>query len=224
MKYHTLITYLLEIIAAISGFYYLKKNKGSKLRPLVYFLVFTICVEALATYTYFYHLFEILKPIKNTVFKSNFWLYNFYMMACLFFFIRFYSTFLSKTISIRILKLLTGLSMVVVLYYIIEHGIFFYHEKVLVLWNSFAVFLCVALYFYEVLISDKILVFYRLPLFYISCGLLIWWLILPPMLLYMPYYKLIYPEVINIRAFIIIGANVIMYGCFTVGFLWGKEQ
>lgn len=223
MGYDALITYFLEIIAALAGFYYLKRHMDSKLRPLVYFLVFTLVIEAVGSYTNFIKIFKVLEPINNTIFKENFWLYNFFIIISLLFYVRFYHHVLVRKSHKNILNILSVLSVLIVSASIYIHGLFDSYLKYNFLLTSFCVFICVTLYFYEILMSNEILKFYKAPLFYISIGLLIWWLVFPLMIFYMPYYKQIYPEVVNIRAYILIGTNVILYGCYTVGFLYGKE-
>lgn len=219
------IVNILELLAAFSGFYFLMKNKDSKLRPFVYFLVITVCVDALGSYASLYENFEFLKPIQATQFKENFWLYNTYIIGSLFFFIVFYIGILQIERHKKILKILIVLSILVVSFNIFESGEIYFkmYLKYNFIWTTFCVFLAVSFYFYEVLMSDKVLVFYKSSLFYISVGLLLWWLVLPPFIFYMPYYKEIYPQVVNFRGVIILSINIYLYSCYIIGFLWGKE-
>jgi hypothetical protein len=216
---------ILELIAAFSGFYYLKKNKNSKLRYFVYFLVITVCVDALGWYTSFLDKFEFLKRLKETRFETNFWLFNTFIIGSLFFYISFYKNILSIKNNTKLLKTLLIISVLVVFFNIYVAGSSYFETnlKYNFIWTTFCVFICVSLYFYELLISDKILVFYKSSLFYISIGLLLWWLVFPPMIFYMPYYKKIYPEVVRLREIILLVLNIYLYSCYIIGFLWGKE-
>ncbi len=220
------VTHILEFIAAFSGFYYLTKNKNSKLRYFVYYLVLTVCLDALGTYTSLYNTFDFLKPIQDTIFRENFWLYNIYVIGSLFFYIIFYKRILKNKRLKKVLSILLVISIFIVCFNLFKGGIKFFETnlKYNFIWTTFSVFVCVALYFYEVLISDDILIFYKSSLFYISIGLLLWWLVLPPMIFYMPYYKEIYPEVVQVRGVIMLVLNIYLYGCYIIGFLWGKEQ
>lgn len=220
-----IITSSLELIAAFSGFYFLLKNRNSKLRPFVYFLVITVCVDALGSYTSFIDRIEFLKFLKGTRFETNSWLFNLYVIGSMFFFIIFYRQFIKNKKLKRVLTLLIIASILVVSFnFYLEKSLFYVNIlKYNFIWTTFSVFICVSIYFYELLLSDNILIFYKSTLFYISIGILLWWLIYPPMIFYMPYYREIYPNVISIRSTIIIFANVYMYGCFIIGFLWGKE-
>lgn len=216
------IVIILELIAAFSGFYYLEKNNNSKLRYFVYFLVITVFVDALGSYTSF----EFLRPEKDSLFYQNYWLFNIYITGSLFFYISFYRNILTTKKLKKALMYLMVISFFVVIYNIYKGGDIFFKTnlKYNFIWTTFSVFICVSFYFYELLISDKVLNFYKSSLFYISIGLMIWWLVFPPMIFYMPYYKTIYPEVVQVRGIILLVLNIYLYGCYIIGFLWGKEN
>ncbi|MEH1008282.1 hypothetical protein VDP25_11095 [Winogradskyella sp. ECml5-4] len=222
---HAIVTSLLELIAAFSGFYFLSKNRDSKLRPFVYFLVITVFTDAMGSYTSFIDRIEFLHGLKTTPFVANSWLFNIYIVGSLFFYIYFYKTQLMYPKHKKILNLLCAISVLVVIIniYFGWSILFGMLLKYNILWTTLSVFICVSLYFYEVLMSDKILIFYKSTLFYISIGLLLWWLIVPPLVFYMPYYKKIYPNLVSMRNGMLIMANIYLYGCFTIGFIWGKE-
>ena len=222
---HAIISSSFELIAAFSGFYFLRKNRNSKLRLFVYFLVITVFVDALGSYTSFIDKIEILKVLKTTPFRTNSWLFNIYLIFSSLFYLYFYKTLLSKKKHKKIITLLLFITIFIIpLNIYIDRSTFFDALiKYNFIWTTFLVFICVSLYFYELLLSDNVLNFYKSTLFYISIGILLWWLIMPPMMFYMPYYKEIYPNVVNIRFTLIICANIYMYGCFIIGFLWGKE-
>lgn len=226
MTFHALITNFLEIIAAFSGFYFLRKNKDSKMRYFVYFLVFTISVEALASYTHLYDKVGFLKVLEETKFRSNFWLFNIYIIISLLFYIKFYKRILKYSSHKKILKSLFIISLFVIpiCTYIERDGFFNTNLSYNFIWTTFSVFICVSLYFYELLMSDNLLSFHRSTLFYISIGLLLWWLVFPPVAFYFPYYKETHPEMVNLKGTILILTNVYLYGCYTIGFLWGKEK
>jgi len=212
---------LLELVAAFSGFYYLKKYPDSSLRYFVYFLVITVFVDAVGSYTNF----NFIRPERDTLFYENFWLYNTYVIVSLFFYITFYYFQIQRKNLKNVVKFLVVISSFVITYIIYHEGEMFFKTnlKYLFICTTFSVFLCVAFYFYEVLMSDKILVFYRSALFYISIGLLLWWLIFPLLIFYMPYFKEIYPGLVRKVGIILVWTNIYLYGCYTFGFLWGKE-
>lgn len=215
-----------ELLAAFSGFYHLSKKNESRLRPLVYFLVITVFVEAVGSYRNFYGKLDFVDALIGTKFENNLWLYNGYVIVSLFFFLSFYRSILSNLRNKKLLKILLLTSILVIgldLYY---SGSKYFETNLgySFIWTTFCVFICVALYFYEVLMSDKVLNFYNSSLFYISIGLLIWWLVLPPMIVYMPYYIEINPDVVRIRTLIFLFSNIILYSCYVIGFLWGKEE
>ncbi|WP_369995412.1 hypothetical protein [Winogradskyella sp.] len=226
MKYEGFIITLFELLAAFAGFYHLSKNKNSRLRPLVYFLVITVFVEAIGSYRNFYGKLEFLDILIGTKFEFNAWLYNAYLILSLFFYQKFYLSIVENDRNKKIIKTLIILSVFVVGFdlYISGASYFKRNLEISFIWTTFTVFVCVVIYFYEVLLSDKVLKFYNSALFYISIGLLIWWLVLPPMIVYMPLYKTTNPGLVNMRTYIFVASNIILYGCYTFGFLWSKEE
>lgn len=220
------ITNIFELIAAFAGFYYLSKNRTSKLRSFVYFLVITVFVDAIGSYAILYNTIGFLKPIETTIFKENLWLYNTFVIGSLFFYIHFYKTILKSKRNKKILNILLLVSVLIVTFNIYRSGLLYFtgNLKYNFTWTTFSVFICTTLFFFELLMSDRFLLFYKSPIFYISIGLLFWWLIFPPLIFYMPYYKEIYPEMVNLRETILILTNIFLYGCYTIGFVWGKEQ
>lgn len=215
-----------ELLAAFAGFYHLSKKSNSRLRPLVYFLVVTVFVEAVGSYRNFYGKIDFLDKLIGTKFEYNGWLYNAFLICSLFFYLKFYLSIVTNQINKKALQVLILISIIVVGIDLYNSGIdyFKYNLEFSFIWTTFVVFVCVALYFYEILISDKVLKFYNSALFYISIGLLIWWLILPPMIVYMPLYKTSNPGLVNMRTLIFLISNVILYSGFVFGFVWCKEE
>lgn len=216
--YLGLFTLILECIALVSGFFCLYKNRRSELRPLVFFLLFTISVELIGSYTRFIDDWAFLYFLKETPFERNFWLYNCFIIVSLFFYIRFYRNRLRFLKFKRFLNYLTIVSIPFTIM-IFTNEYFLTYVKAIVLWTSLTVFICTSLYFYELMQSSSILVFYKLPMFYVSLGLFMWWLILPPIALYMPYYSKIYPEFVAFRGYSLFILNVILYSIYTIAFV-----
>ena len=226
MKYHAIVTNAVEIIAAFSGFYYLSKNRNSKIRYFVYFLVFTILVEALGSYTHLYDKIEILSTLKGTRFEQNYWLFNIFIVVSLIFYILFYRLVLTRHFHKKVLLylLFTSLLVIPILTFIQREEFFSNNLSYNFIWTSLSVFICVCLYFYELLMSNKVLKFYKSTLFYISIGLFLWWLVFPPVVFYFPFYNEDNKEMISMKGIILITTNIYLYSCLTIGFLWGKHQ
>ncbi|WP_299122558.1 hypothetical protein [uncultured Winogradskyella sp.] len=215
-----------ELLAAFAGFFHLSKKSKSRLRPFVYFLVITVFVEAVGSYRNFYGKIDFLDNLIGTKFEYNAWLYNAFLIFSLFFYLKFYLSIVSISMNKLILKSLIFISFLIVGLdlYVSGTDYFVYNLEYSFIWTTFVVFVCVALYFYEILISDKVLKFYNSSLFYISIGLLIWWLVLPPMIVYMPLYKNVNPGLVTLRTYIFLISNIILYSGFIIGFLWSKEE
>jgi hypothetical protein len=79
-------------------------------------------------------------------------------------------------------------------------------------------------YFYQLSSSDKILSFFREKMFWVSLGLLIFWLGA------LPFYGLFnllntdYPNVFSYYYRVMFVFNYSMYTCFLISFIWGKKN
>jgi hypothetical protein len=132
---------ILELVAAFSGFYYLKKNNDSKLRYFVYFLVVTVCVDALGSYTNF----KFSRPTRDSLFYENFWLFNAFVIGSLFFYISFYRYILENPKLKKALTVLLIISFLVIIFNTFNAGAMFFRTnlKYNFIWTTFSVFLCV---------------------------------------------------------------------------------
>src|SRR5690606_11215057 len=79
-------------------------------------------------------------------------------------------------------------------------------------------------YFWRLSSSKKILGFYKERMFWVSTGMLFFWLGSLP---YFGLFNLLstrYPHLLLNYSWVMISLNYLMYGLFTVSFLWGKEN
>ncbi len=79
-------------------------------------------------------------------------------------------------------------------------------------------------YFYQLSKNDRILLFYRERMFWVSLGLLIFWLGALPLFGIFNYLVLNYPKVFAIYFNVILIFNFIMYTCFLVSFIWAVRE
>lgn len=209
----------------ISGLMFLFKSKRSGLRSFVWFIVFTVLFELVQLYTYVLDDWAFLKFLKDTKFARNFWLSNLYIMISLIFYISFFRYRLKLSQHKQFLKYWLWLSLVAVILSLsflnqpffasLNNGIFF--------WTSASVFLCCSLYFYELLSSDKVLEFYRIPMFYISAGLFVWWLVFPPLAVYYPFYLETHPSLVSLHQNTLLILNIFLYSMYTLAFAYATK-
>tara|TARA_R110000850_G_scaffold150497_1_gene273171 strand:- start:64691 stop:65410 length:720 start_codon:yes stop_codon:yes gene_type:complete len=175
----------IEFLAALAGIYYLKNTKATKWD--YYFVVYlwiTIIVEITGLYSTigYYSDYKYFSFVEYTGFRANFWLFNIYAIFAFSFLSLYYRSLLSSKTSQKILKFLTGLYIVVSLLMLFSSDVFFngfskfsFFSGVLIL------LLSVFMYYYELLLTDKILnLKYNLS-FYFSVGLIIFYVCLTPL-------------------------------------------
>jgi hypothetical protein len=218
-----LLIFLLELGAAIAGSYYLKyaENPGFPERMMVKYLWLVIFVEIVGLYpaiNYFTD-FRAFPFVKDTIIVRNFWWYNSYaiikiLVLCYY--------FILQLTSRRTRKILVGLIIVYTLGGILNiftKEFFEANSPYLSIGGTFILTIIILLYYLEILKSNRILHFYRIPAFYFSMGLLIWHLIVTPLLIYSYYFTLKSPEFVALHSNILRLANVLLYSLFILGWV-----
>jgi len=220
--YSIVITNVFELLAAITGTLYLQKYREDvSSRYFVYFLWFTVFVELFFGWlSICVEKFDFFSPLNDTVFRQNDWIYNVYdIVSFIFFsyiFIRLYENVNFKKVSILTSSLF-------ILFAIINAAFSneFYDGIVSLnfIFGSILILFLVILYFFQLLMSDKILDFYKMMTFYISVGVLVYHLTTTPIFIYWKYFSNSFsPKFVEIRQIIITIANIFVYTCYTLGF------
>lgn len=218
------IHHILELIAALAGSYYYLRTKDLKLRPFIWYLWVIVFVETFGMYGYILqnnYDNDIFIWIKNSVFCQNRWLYNVFHVLAIILFGIYYGRIIKNKLSKKIIKIL------VLIYFIFSGGYALFSDDFFVksipynhFLETFITFLLVMLYFNEILNSERILYFYKVPSFYISTGLLIWYLGITPIYIFDSYINQINQNFIEFRSIYLITANLFLYSCYTFGFLY----
>jgi hypothetical protein len=218
------IIHIIELIAALAGSYYYLVTKDKVLKPFVWYLWFVVFVETLGMYGYIMqHNFDnnLFIQIKNSPFCENRWLYNIFSLISIVFFWLFYSGIIINVKALKFLKVLLTLYVLFSLVYFLQTEGFFIKS---IPYNTFLetlfVFIMVIIYYHQLLISDRVLIFYKEPLFYISTGLLIWHLIILPLVIFDGYFYAINKRFIGFRQNYLLFVNLLLYSCYTFGFLY----
>lgn len=79
-------------------------------------------------------------------------------------------------------------------------------------------------YFYQLSKNDRILFFYKERMFWVSLGLLIFWLGCLPFFGIFNYLVINYPKVFTIYFNVTLLFNFIMYTCFLISFIWAEKE
>lgn len=225
-------TYLFELIAAITGFWYLVKTKSRspEKRFLPYFLILIFLLDLFGLvygmYGYLYD-FRYLEFIKETAFVSHYWVSNFLVLFLTTGYLGFYMLILKGRRIKRFLKILFAVFMLFSIYAFLKFGFFETINSYSYIFGSFLICIAVASYFLEMLKSEMITQFYKMLTFYVSVGLLIYYLSVMPIYIYQSYVQTSseYREIYNV---ILKSLNFFLYSMFTIGFIvqyyWRKKS
>ncbi len=217
-----LFSYLLfELIAALSGSYYVKKyREDTASRYFVYFLWFTFLIEFFGTLPGLIYYADMFPSLKGTFLEKNHWLQNIYLIINFSFYV-LYLSYHYKTYKFKFfMRTLVSLFVTGAILNLIFSNVYFNAiasftyiiGTVLILIGGF-------LYLYEMLQSDKILTFYKTISFYITIGAMGFHLIATPIFIYSRFYSQESPDFINIRMIILNTAIFFLYTCYTIGFI-----
>ncbi len=234
VEYNLWPTYLFELIAALSGIFYLCKTrtKETAVRFLIYYLIFIFTADLFillySTYGYVYK-FKHFEFILNTPYKSQFWLYNILILIISSCFIYYFIILFESQKLKKLFKIIIGFYLLSsIIAYVI--GDFFLSNDYSFSMGSIFICLAIGAYFLEVLKSEKILEIHKSLTLYVSIGLLIYNLCLIPIHLFQDYVQnnAGNTEFYNVYNKILKIANFFMYFMFTIGFIvqyyWRKKQ
>lgn len=196
---------------------YYKRLQPKWLQLFFYFLLFTLAIETVAAlYSQRYQ-------------KSNHFILNIYLLInfC------FYLLIFMKAFEKRSLKIFARATLLLfVLFYLADiifiEGFYYFNVYSFCIGSVFIV-LCCLLYFMGLLTSDKLVNYFTIPMFWISTGLLFFYV---GNLVQMSLLKYIIDNRLDpggeIYLFISVTLNVLLYGALTISFLckqpWKKTR
>lgn len=215
------LVYLLEGVAAVCCFYYLGKNSGDRaIRILAYFLLLTYLVESLGDIPGIIYRYENLYFLKETFLANNFWLYNPYLIINFlvlihYFKMQFHNKKLIKVINVSmILYLITC-----ILNLIFSDDFFTTNSPFTFVLGSLFLLIVIFVYYFEVLMSSRLLNITKEISFYISIGAVIFYLCTTPIVIYFNYFNSLSSAFGKLSSIILVTTNIFMYGTFSIAFL-----
>jgi hypothetical protein len=182
-EYYTLITSLVEIAAAITGVLLYKKYKRTPVKYLIYFLVYAFFVDLIGGYPSFLKQIGYFHLIEGTLIEKNYWWYTIFWWIGLSIIIFYINYKIVKTDRFKkILKYGFYLYLLqIVLYIAMRFENLFSYERYISITSLWIIILCIIIYFFETLRSDKIIVFYKSVYFYFNTVFFVWVLIIIPL-------------------------------------------
>ncbi len=204
-----LSSYIFSILSFITffvGAITYNKYKNTFLKYFLYFLFYEFLTEMTSYYIGF-----ILR-------KSTFSLLNIYILISSIFFLMLFRFYIKKyKVYINIMII------VYIIFYIcnvlfLQKTLHTFQSYSIILESIFVVISSIILFF-ELLNSDDILKMNKLLLFWISIGLLLFYVGILPIIIMSSFLK--YSGLFD---YIILLLNIIMYGCFITGFVVSKKE
>lgn len=233
LNHYSFITHALESLAAITGILYYKKYKNIAAKYFILFLIYVAICDTATYYTHFVRPEEALSFLIGTKFQKNHWFATLYWVIGA---IVFYAFYFHRILKILLFKKIIKYSGYIyfffsLIYIALNWELFFVQFfTVLDVFGALIILMCSVFYFIEILISDKILEFYKSINFYISVTIFIWWLIITPLSFYDVYYtyevgkSFLDLDFASLRRQIFLFANIFMYLTFTFALIYCKPE
>ena len=227
VEYKSVITRILEISAALVGLILYKKYSKNSAKYFIWFLVYLSIGDFINTYVYYIKNDGIFSFLKGTVFVNNTWWSTlFWKIGAILFFSFYYSKILENIRFKNVIRYCGYAFFVFCITYIILNWEYYFIKDfpIIRILGAIIVLLCSVFYFIEVLLSDKILTFYKSLNFYISAAIFIWWLITTPLVFYDIYNAKQDWNFIFLRWQIYLFVNALMYSTFTFALIFCKPD
>ena len=232
IKYYSILTHGVEIMAAVTGLLLFKKYKPTAVRYFIYFLVYVVFVELIGSYPRYLDKLELLDSLKelinNSRFKENYWWYTiFWSIGSILFYSFYYQKILTNKSYKRIIKYSGFIFLIISIVTIISDLDKFFNTTCSIIIRGsglIVILLCVLFYLIEMLNSDRILNFYRSFNFYVSATILIWWLVTIPLTFYGIYNIEEDMDFVMIKWKVFLFSNIFMYSIFTFALIWCRPQ
>ncbi|SDS22041.1 hypothetical protein [Christiangramia echinicola] len=217
------ITHLMELIAAVAGSIFLTKTnrENSDYKIFVRFLWSVLLIDILGGYAalaYFSN-YELFGFIKGTPFVRNEWYFNIVEV----YFILIYTYLFRSQLSGRRMKNLlkwsiVGYLIIAVLNMYLSDDFFTGDLMLNDMLGAFLIVLSVFFYFFDMMISDKVLTFYKNLFFYVAIGVTISYLVRVPISIYGAYFNERNDAFLELFYDLVRYTNIFMYSMFAMGF------
>ena len=221
------VTHLVEFSAAITGLFCLKKYTYSDAKYFIWFLVYIAIIEVFSTYSVYIGKFDFLVFLKNTRFRTSHWCATlFWNIGSAIFFAFYYSRIIKNKLLSTIIKFCGLVFICGSIVSIISNWSTFFdkYSPFITVSGAIVILVAISFYFIEILLDDKILMFYKSINFLVSCTLFIWLIITTPLVLYNSYYSDADWNFVFLKWQIFLFANIFMYLTFTFALLFCKPE
>ena len=211
-----------ELLAAITGTIFFYKYKHTYLKYFLYLLWFIAFSELFATYIHNYQIKTFLYFDKKGI-DYNHWVYNILdSVSFLVYFYIFYKATKTKKFKFWIKNFAVAYILFSITNWIFIQNFLSETQSYLFIIGAIFLIISILFYFIELLKSEKVLIFHKNILFWISTGLLLYYAGNIPFAVESDGYALI-PGIHKL--FLIVSIlSIIMHLIFTFGFIWSKKE
>ena len=227
LQYKNIITFTVEILAAVTGLLFYKKYNRKATKYFIWFLVYLSICDFLGGYVWYIKDNGFLSFLKGTLLVRNFWWSTlFWKIGAIVFFAFYYQKVLIYKRFKKVLKWSNYFFMIFSIIYIVINWEDYFTRffPVIDILGAIIIFMCSVFYFIEILQSETILTFYKSLNFYISAAIFIWWLIITPLVFYDIYNSNYDWNFIFLKWEIYLFANIFMYSTFTFALIFCKPE
>jgi len=214
---------IIEILAAIFGMYYLKKVKPKDAtRYFVYFLWLIVVVEsfgAIPAIAYFTN-YEYFGFLKDTFFQRNSSLYNIFTLITSIFYTLYFLSFTDFKLKKLFIKIAVFIYFIYGVYLLLDISVLgSANVPFITIGGAIIMFLSIMTFYMQLLKSDLILKLQKYLPFYVSIGVLIFYLCTTPIEIYMNYFKEGNEFFMTFKTKMYLYLNLFLYGSFILGFI-----
>ncbi len=225
---------ILEFVAALAATFsyaFLKSSRTKNFKYLQIFLWITVMVEFIGSYArlaepYCFEDVEFFK--KYPQLTKNYWIFNIYSIVAY----SFYAWYLLRQVKVRSYKLSSFYLIVIfnlctIVNFLFTDIFFKGYSQFTILIGLILIVIVLSIYYYDILNSDKILQISNSLPFYVSIGVLIFYISVTPLMLSSQYIK---PEEIVFTTYyklILNYSNYFLYGIIIFGIVkcyWFKKS
>lgn len=232
-KNYSLITHVIEFIAALTGVILLNRFKNTEVRYFIYFLIFVTICDFVSIYTRYVKDDDFLYFLVGTAIEKNYWWSTlFWKIGAIVFYSFYYQKVLTNPLSKKAIQVAVTFFVLFSTTYIYIHWQDFFIRSfpIISVFGAIIILLCAILHFLELLQADNILTFYKSINFYISAAIFIWWLIITPIVFFDKYQTYVYNiherdwDYIYLRCYIYLFSNILMYSTFTFSLIYCRPH
>lgn len=200
----------IEVLTAIIGTIYYNKYKKKRFLKYFIFLLWYIVIN------------ELAGIYMRSDFGVNTIIYNVYNVINFTYILMLYRSYLTEKKSKKIALTLCITYLIIFIINGFYENYFIKFQSIPYIVAAFAVIITISLYFREILNSEKVLNAKRNLLFWISVGLLIYFVGNIPFRILRNYYN----ELTDATILFLVNftLTVIMNICFIIGFIWSKKK